>query len=544
MAITKKQLQKYAAVFSDNQNISRKTANKILDRLYNAGLDIKKFESIFYRIEKYVHTKMIGQIIDEMDDKMLDNFIMEMQGDCMIVEHQCYNEKNQKAWLFFDMVNLFGEHKEFKAWDTVEIQIMRTWERDHQTYGKVNVTEKVLSDVVKNFKSNARWVDLAVDENHDPDHKALWWFRDVYKKWKDAVYASIELTRKGAEMMTQWLYKYFSPEIYFSKVDEETGKVINNLLVGGAFTNRPFFKNMQPMMASEWVSNQQQKNDDENPSKYLLVFNDGNMNKFLKMLSDLHEKEKLEASDIEGIKAAFGELSAEEQKNLRTKAALDEVVEKFNDQEEAAADGWEGDDAWSDDGAGEGSDKGDESDDSEWSDDADWSDGDGWEGDDKGDWANGSQKHSEKKEVTLTAAEFAELQEAKASLGQFKELQKQVSILTQEKRKTVTEAQFSELKFNDQTKTGMLLPKDYAECVSFALSLSEKGAEKFFNILKNMSTNVAWKFTEDGVGATGKKAFSEEAVNDIAKKIQKEENLNFQEAYKKALTFFDGEDQE
>lgn len=203
------------------------------------------------------------------------------------------------------------------------------------------------------------------------------------------------------------------------------------------------------------------------------------------MLSDLHEKEKLEASDIEGIQAAFGELSAEEQKNLRTKAALDEVVEKFNDQEETAAEE-EAPAATEDaptDPKEEEEPKDPEAEEEVPADPVTPTDGE-------------PQKHSEKKDVTLSAAEFAELQEAKASLGQFKELQKTVSILTQEKRKTVTEGQFSELKFNDTTKEGMLLPKDYAECVSFALSLSEKAADKFFAILKNLSKSPALLFTE------------------------------------------------
>ncbi len=157
----------------------------------------------------------------------------------------------------------------------VDIQIMRAGEWDHTEYGKVTVDSTVLNEVVKNFKANVRGVDLAVDENHEPDHKALGRVRDVYKKGKDQLYATIELTRQGAEILTQGLYKYFSPEIYFTKIDEETGKIVKNLLVGGAFTNRPFFKNMEPMMASESVvSNHPQNKDNETPSKYLFIFKD------------------------------------------------------------------------------------------------------------------------------------------------------------------------------------------------------------------------------------------------------------------------------
>lgn len=46
------------------------------------------------------------------------------------------------------------------------------------------------------------------------------------------IYAKLELTQKGADLLNEGAYKYFSPEIVFFKTDEETQKPITNMLVG------------------------------------------------------------------------------------------------------------------------------------------------------------------------------------------------------------------------------------------------------------------------------------------------------------------------
>ncbi len=144
--------------------------------------------------------------------------------------------------------------------------------------------------------------------------------------------------------------------------------------------------------------------------------------------------------------------------------------------------------------------------------------------------------------VTLTPEQFKEFQEAKASLGKFKELQAQVTLLTNEKRKAVTEATFSELKFNETTQTGTILPKDYDACVAFALSLSEKKSEEFFNIIKGIKSSV--QFSENGEVAKESTKFSTAAVNEETQRIMKDEKLSFSDAQKKALAKFELEDQE
>lgn len=58
-----------------------------------------------------------------------------------------------KAWIF----NHFNEDgKKFEPGQEVKIQIMRTGERNHPSYGKVTVTKNTLQDVLQNFESRER----------------------------------------------------------------------------------------------------------------------------------------------------------------------------------------------------------------------------------------------------------------------------------------------------------------------------------------------------------------------------------------------------
>ena len=82
---------------------------------------------------------------------------------------------------------------------------------------KIEITSKTLSEVKENFDNNERQIDLAVDENHEPNHKALARYRELYlKDNKNSLFAKLELTQKGADLLNEWAYKYFfSPEIVF-----------------------------------------------------------------------------------------------------------------------------------------------------------------------------------------------------------------------------------------------------------------------------------------------------------------------------------------
>lgn len=59
----------------------------------------------------------------------------------------------------------------------------------------------MLDDFIKNFQENKRGVDLAVDINHEPNHKAVGWIKNLAKKGGDAVFATVEWTKEGLDLV-------------------------------------------------------------------------------------------------------------------------------------------------------------------------------------------------------------------------------------------------------------------------------------------------------------------------------------------------------
>jgi len=381
-------------------------------------------------------------------------------------------EWNDKTRFLFEI----GKFQEIQEWQNVDIQIMKCWKRNHQIYWKFSVNEQTLDDVVNNFYQNKRWVDIAIDENHEPEHKALWWVRQVYKKAQDNLFATIELTKKWAEVLSQWLYKYFSPEIARKRTDEESWENYKNLLIGGAFTNRPFFKNMTWLMASE-VS------EDDKNNLYILPFNEKKeMNKFKELLEKLSKETKISAEKFSELKKCFSELPVEEQTE-EAKTQVSEVEAKVEKADEKKAD----------------EDKGDNED---------------------------KKEYSEK--VVISKQEFSE----------FKNLASIVSRLTADARKREVADKVANMQFSESNKESVILPKHKDKVVEFACKLSEEQAEKFFEIIKDFK-NIAEKFEENWTDKSDTGEFADKKMQDkvmeMANKFMKDDKMDPGEAYKKAM---------
>lgn len=427
-------------------------------------------------------------------------------------KHGTIAEKNERVWLFSELVfaEMIKEGHEFKAGDKVEIQIMRVGKWDHAQYGEIKVNETTLKEVKKNFDENVRGVRLAVDENHEPDHKALGWFEELVLKNDDQeLFAKIELTKKGAEILTDGLYRYFSPEIYFSMKDEESGEIITNLLVGGAFTNRPFFKSMAPLMANEDAADLLPNgNEKSKVSQSLLFFNSSTMNKFLKLLGTFNDKEKISASEKEDLTKAFGELPEDD--------ITDELTKMFNDTVAKFDEGGndpEGDDPKDPKGEPqdpEGDPEGDDPKDPEG------------EPEPKGEGE--PVRANEDGSITMTAAKFEEL----------KTLQKEHAKLIRKARKDHLSKEIGKFQFSDTNTKGIVLPKSKDPIVNFALSLSEKQSEQFLKILGDLKSVSASEIGKTGADGKAKDPKESDAVEYLMKKgsFTKEEAT---EIYKESL---------
>lgn len=220
------------------------------------------------------------------------------------------NKKN----IYFMNSFEFKDVSELKTWDMVDIQIMRVGKWNHKYYWPFEVTTSTLRDVVSNFENKVRWLDdIAVDENHEYNHAAMWRYRKLYMPTGDELRATIELTEYGAEKLSKWMYKYFSPEIIRKDIDEETAEEITNLLIGGAFTNRPFFKKMVSLQASEWTTWQ-----GANDTKPFIFYDVSSMEKIKTLLGQYKWSKTLNFNQKYDLKATFNELTDEEKATVQS----------------------------------------------------------------------------------------------------------------------------------------------------------------------------------------------------------------------------------
>jgi|WetSurMetagenome_2_1015567.scaffolds.fasta_scaffold10568_4 phage I-like protein/cation transport regulator ChaB len=135
------------------------------------------------------------------------------------------------------------------------IEIMRTGQWDHPRYGTFQITQDDLQDFVKHFDERVRGIDISFDLEHGETVHAgasVGWVKKLSVE-NNSLMATVEWTELGTQKIKDGEYRYFSPEFTFSYKNAETGVVYTNVLLGGSLTNRPFIKEMQPVLLSEEV---------------------------------------------------------------------------------------------------------------------------------------------------------------------------------------------------------------------------------------------------------------------------------------------------
>ena len=133
-----------------------------------------------------------------------------------------------------------------------DIQVMRAGKFSHPAYGKFEITEGVIDEVIQNKGVN----DIVVDYEHnsgkgDPEKaKAAGWVKGLYKKAGE-LWAQVAWTPQAREYIGNSEFKYFSPEFTLDASDKETGDPIGARLLAVGLTNRAFLDGMQPALLSE-----------------------------------------------------------------------------------------------------------------------------------------------------------------------------------------------------------------------------------------------------------------------------------------------------
>jgi len=389
------------------------------------------------------------------------------------------------------------------------IQVLPVGEWDHPGYGPMVITDSDLHEFKENFDKGLR-LKIPITEGHESpfgDEKpAVAWFTEVDVEEGVGLFADVEWTEDGKDLVESGKYKYFSPEFHFEYDDPETREIHKNVLVGGALTNKPYFKSMNernPVMFSEGKDGVRQniiiKLDEENDMLTLEA-----------ILAKA--KDELTAEEIAYLKEHREELTDDQ------KAEYADVLE--------TEDGTPSSETTTDDeaGDGEGEGEGSEEDGTETGDEGEGDEGASEEGEEVtegegGDNPEGGVNASEKGMTKISASELARLQARDLDLRK-RELSEKVSPLV----------------FSNVNRSGVFLPKSKEALMKFAESLSGSQLKAFTELMKSVPS-VKNAFSETGsdtamfdeTTATGK------VEKLVASYMKDDENLSVAEATKRAF---------
>jgi hypothetical protein len=132
---------------------------------------------------------------------------------------------------------------------------------EHEQYGTLTFSRATLAEIKRNFDARVRHIDIALDVDHKAsgnDSRATGWLeqvelRDASGETPAGLWGRVMWTPYGMRLLQDREYRYFSPE-FGSWTDPENGQKYDNVLIGGALTNRPFLKVMPSVQLSEKVS--------------------------------------------------------------------------------------------------------------------------------------------------------------------------------------------------------------------------------------------------------------------------------------------------
>ena len=145
----------------------------------------------------------------------------------------------------------------------ITIDIFREGAWTHPRYGLIEGNQKLFNDLITNWKANVIGRDVIFDKNHHPEDGGTGIVKDLFIE-ADKLKAKVELTNFGADLIKNKGFRYFSPEYTSKYTNKETNKEIQNVLIGGALTIRPFLTNLAPIVLSEQFSDSfcQEKSDE------------------------------------------------------------------------------------------------------------------------------------------------------------------------------------------------------------------------------------------------------------------------------------------
>lgn len=380
-----------------------------------------------------------------------------------------------------------------------EIHIVPTGKYTHWSGYEFEITPETIAELKRNFDNGAR-KDIPITAGHDNgmsggELPAVGWFTGITDRGVKGLYGFVKWTQEGRRLLAEKAFKYFSAEIAFEYTDLETKQSYASLLVGGALTNKPFFKQLDLDPAFGFSDA-----DKEVAATVLSLevpeiitqFTESTMN-IADILAKLAAGETLSADEIAFVKENEGELT-DEQKTAAAGILADEATETDEEREQREGDENEAK-GLNRDGSAKAAPAGEE-----------------------GTQVDASEKG---KTVTLSATEVATLRaQADEGAKAFAEL-----------KKAKDEKLVSGFLFSDSNKGGKFLVKSKGALEKFVATLSEVQRDQFTNIVAGMPALSSKLFSEIGENAGG----ASTAFAEISKKIEEYKTANPGVKYSDAL---------
>lgn len=131
------------------------------------------------------------------------------------------------------------------------IQAMPLGAYHHPLHGMIDITVDRVQRFADNIRNKVRGQDLDIDYDHKiKETRAAGWVKDATVK-SDGLWVLVEWTKDAAEKIKNREYRYFSPEFDDKWIHPKTKVQFQDVMFGGALTNRPFLKDILPINLSE-----------------------------------------------------------------------------------------------------------------------------------------------------------------------------------------------------------------------------------------------------------------------------------------------------
>ena len=158
---------------------------------------------------------------------------------------------NGRLSCLVDLTGLTLFENDYSPDNLTWLQALPLGDYQHPSYGSLKITPEKVSGLVRSFKDGVRETAIDVDYDHKAHTgKAAGWVKDAEAR-PDGLWLAVSWTEDAYASLKKGEYKYFSSEFQDSWTHPKTKAKHQDVLFGGAITNRPFVKDILPINLSE-----------------------------------------------------------------------------------------------------------------------------------------------------------------------------------------------------------------------------------------------------------------------------------------------------